>query len=550
MRILTQEEYKKKYGKNAKLARTSKQKPGFVERTKEAAGQGISKIKAGFEQAGTPRGPLQGFEAALKLGAGAVETAFSPLTAAVEPIIKPTLGRGVEKLANKISDIPAVQKFATSKAGEATSRAAEDVLNLSEISGAIVGSKTAIKTPISKVGSAIDRGIDKTLQPIKAATEKLQSTAGPMIQEARRIPSRIATNVAEKQAIQETINKLPTRVAREAAQDGLDIGDIKTIYSIAKEQKAPLKKLATVVKDFSEGKTKVNPIEVVGKPIVNRLKQLETARIKIGSKLGAVAKDLGTVTPKETFYSVYNRLKEVPGLQELQVNNKGILDFRNTVLATAETSSDRAAIQRIFTAALKKGSGEQKHLLRQELFEALGGKKRANLNLTATQEKAYEAIRRGLSDFLESKNPTYKKLSAEYRRVVTPIHEMRKIMRVVGQEYTDVMEMSAGLLARRLTSLAQSNPQIRAILNAMDKATKLPGKTRISVEALQDFYNILEKYYDIAPKTGFQAQVRQGVEKAAGGPLHYIGEQIKSFAGETPIVRQRALERILEEIFK
>jgi hypothetical protein len=83
----------------------------------------------------------------------------------------------------------------------------------------------------------------------------------------------------------------------------------------------------------------------------------------------------------------------------------------------------------------------------------------------------------------------------------------------------------------------------------MDKATAVAGKTRLSVETLQDFYNILEKYYDIAPKTGFQAQVRQGVEKASGiGDLAF--QTVKGFAGETPIVRQKALESILEEILK
>ena len=131
-----------------------------------------------------------------------------------------------------------------------------------------------------------------------------------------------------------------------------------------------------------------------------------------------------------------------------------------------------------------------------------------------------------------------------------PLQDMRGYMKkVVGAE-EDIQNMSAGLLARRITSAAKSNPEIKAVLNAMDKATKVPGKTRLSIETLQDFYNILEKYYDIAPKTGFQSQVKQGVEKAMGGPLGYIGEQVKSFAGETPIVRQRALEKILEEVLR
>ena len=219
-------------------------------------------------------------------------------------------------------------------------------------------------------------------------------------------------------------------------------------------------------------------------------------------------------------------------------------------MATELSKADRAAIEKIYQISIKSGTGKSKHLLRQELFEILGGKKRSLSNLTDTQEKAFQAVRKGLSDVLESKNASYKTLSNDYRKVMQPLQDIRGYMKkVVGAE-EDIQNMSAGLLARRITSAAKSNPEIRAVLNKMDIATKIPGKTRVSIESLQDFYNILEKYYDIAPKTGFQAQVRQGVERAVGGPVKFLGEQAKSYLGETPAVRQKALEKILEEILK
>src|SRR3990167_865580 len=508
MKTYTPEEYQKKYGTEAYvnlLKTSSPQKPNFAQRTSEAFNAGISKIK---KTGSDPRqNPISG---ALNLGAGIIESAFSPLTAATQPVIEPTVGRAINFVADKISDIPAVQKFATSKAGEFTSRRAEDVSNAALIAGTIGGSKT-LTGQVKKIPGAVTNVVDdlKTtgqMPSIEKATQTVKQTVSPFIEEAKRIPNRLKTNIAQKQAVQETINKLPSKVAREAAQDGLDIGDIKTLYSIAKNQKAPLKKLATVVKDFAEGKTKTNPIEVVGKPIVNRLKELEKARVNVGAKLGEVAENLGVVTKEELLPTVFQRLRKVPGLEGLGIDNNGLLNFRNTVLATAETVADRNAIQRIFNSATKWGQGKNKHLLRQELFESLGGKKRASLKLTATQEKAYEAIRQGLSDVLETKNVGYKNLSNQYRKIITPLKQMRKMMKVAG-EADDVLDMSAGLLARRLTSLAQSNPQIKAILNAMDNATKKAGKTRLSVESLQDFYNVLEKYYPgIVQKTGFQGQ--------------------------------------------
>ena len=62
-----------------------------------------------------------------------------------------------------------------------------------------------------------------------------------------------------------------------------------------------------------------------------------------------------------------------------------------------------------------------------------------------------------------------------------------------------------------------------------------------------DAYNILDKYYDIAGKTGFQGQVRAGFEGATG-ILDVIGKTAEGLIGETPAVRQKALERILDEV--
>lgn len=498
---------------------------------------------------------------AVALGRGGLRTVGAAAKAALTPIAEaPGIKQATEFVGEKLAGTNPMQKF--QEWSTRHPEAAKDIENTLDIAGLFGGGKAAkplaggTKTVAKKTVQVAKPIVEKAGQtvasvakPLEGVAKGVKDVAGIVAEEGKRIPARISTNVAEKKIAQEAIGQLPSRVAREAAQDGLDMADIKTIYKIPKEQKAPLKKLATVVKDFAEGKTKTNPIEVVGKPIVNRLKELEKAKGSVGKKLGQAAEGLGKVTREELDDTVFNELKRVPGLSGLKKTMLGELDFSGTTLATELSKPDRMAVRKIFSMATKPGTGKSKHLLRQELFEILGGKKRSLTALTDTQEKAFEAVRRGLSNVLETKNSSYKVLSNQFRQIIQPLQELRKVMRVSG-EADDVLDMSAGLLARRLTSFAQSNPKIKEILNAMDKATKVSGKTRLNVESLQDFYNILEKYYDIAPKTGFQAQVRQGVEKAAGGPLQYIGDQIKSFAGETPAVRQKALEKILEEVLK
>src|SRR3990167_5853379 len=557
MKTLTAKQFKELYGDDVYSGFGDEtKKPNYFQRV----GQGIKETFTGLgkdirtqaetiAEEGIQEDPSR-IKQAVAFGRGGLRTAGAVAKTALTPITEaPGIKQASEFVGEKLAGTAPIKKFA--EWSERHPEAAKDIMNTLDI-GALFGAKTAAK-PLIKGVKAVAKETGQVAERIGAkaagATKPIQQFAQPLYQEAKRIPERISTNVAQKQAVQQTIDKLPTKAARQAAQDGLDVVDVKKLYQLPKSQKGSFKKLATVVKDFAEGKTKTNPIEVVGKPIVNRLKELEKSRGTVGQKLGQAADKLGRVSSKELDDAVFKELKQVSGLNGLKKTRLGDLDFSNTTLATDLSQSDRVAIKKIFSIATKSGTGKSKHLIRQELFEILGGKKRALTNITDTQEKAFQAVRKGLSNVLESKNPTYKALSGEYRKIVQPLQQMRKVMRVSG-EADDILDMSAGLLARRLTSFAQSNPQIKAILSAMDKATKISGKTRLNVETLQDFYNILEKYYDIAPKTGFQAQVKAGVEKAVGGPIKYLGEQVGGLVGETPAVGQKALEKILEEILK
>jgi hypothetical protein len=415
------------------------------------------------------------------------------------------------------------------------------------------GSRKAAGTVVNK-GVDIAAGVVDDIAPkIEGVVEVagnvasgFKSVGGMLVDSASRIPSRIATNVVEKQATREAVQALPTKLAQNAANEGIDIADIQELSKIDKTFKEPAKKLLNIVQKFARGETKTNPIEVVGQPIVNRIKQLESARGKVGQKLGEVANKLGVVAQEELITPVFNKLKSVSGLNGLKLKNNA-LDFSDTVLASDLSKADRSSIQKIFDEAVKWGNGKRKHLLRQELFEVLGGKKRSLSNITDTQEKAFEAIRSGLSDVLESKNGLYKSLSNDYRKIVQPLGDIRKFMKNTAGATEDILDMQAGLLARRLTSNAASNPQIRGLLKALDSATSVKGKAQLSVEKLQDFYNILDRYYDIAGKTGFQGQVKAGVEKAGGIKDAVLGT-IKEFAGSTQATRTKALEELLTDL--
>lgn len=588
MQKLTPEEFEKKYG-TASLdffrkpeTRTNQ---GSLQERLATIGQGAadnisSAIKGEDEFEG--QSPIsRGFSATADafgvVPKAAVEFAPEPVRKVVSTIgekIGKLFKKGTDKLAStklfeEIGNLEA-QGF-INKENAPELYAIREALGVGSDAGEIAGTVLAAKgletgatktgTILKKAGDNIVDGIDDAQRAVAPVVDKItdfgsdaMGAAKGFVDRVKKVPDNVATNLAESAAKTEAIKALPLKTAQEAAESGIDIPDVETVLKVASKQNPKMSELSKTlyqgVKDFAAGKTKVDPIEIVGRPIVQRLKTLDAGREKVGQALGQVSEKLGKVTTKEIAPIVFKELKSVNGLGGLKVNNKGVLDFKDTVLSSSLTKADRMAIQKIFTESIKAGSGKSKHLFRQELFEILDGKKKnLSVNLTGTQEKAYQAVRTGLSNVLEGKNSRYKTLSNQYRKLIQPITELRKRMKAFDPNIDeDILDMKAGLLARRLTSAAQSNPDIRLLLRAMDKATEKAGKTTVSVEELQDLYNVFDRYYDITPKTGFQGQIKNAIN-GPSGIFDTVKKIATDFGGETAAVRQKALEKIFNELF-
>jgi len=522
---------------------------GYLSRVKEQVIGNVKEATQSELASGETMNPLA---AGVNIAKNVSNAVLSPVSQA----LKPAFDKTIAPVSNAIVKTEPVQRVIDiiSKHPDLAGVVADTLetgLNVAGIEGTASGLQSgvdAVKGAPETIANKITPELQKFGKNIAQKTEGIRGVGSLISESASRIPSRIATNLAEKQAVSDTIKSLPTKEAQDAAFEGISVPDVEAITKIPESQKAPFRKLVDVVKKFAKGETKTNPIEVIGKPFMSRIKYLDTLRTKVGQQLGDVANGLSKVSKTELLPEVFGKLKKVSGLAGLKIKN-GLLDFKDTVLSSQLTKADRTTIQKIFTDAIKDGTGKSKHLLRQELFEILGGKKRSLSNITDTQESAFQAIREGLSDVLEGKNGQYKKLSNQYRKIVEPLQGMRKLMKNVAGAGEDILDMSAGLLARRITSFAKSNPEIRNILRKLDAATKVKGKTLVNVEALQDFYNILDKYYDIAGKTGFQSQVTAGIEKASG-IKDLLLQKVREVAGTTEATRTKALESLLDSVLR
>lgn len=131
-----------------------------------AFSSGVDQVKQGYQQfADSGTSPLGMLEGAAKGGAGIVNAAYSPLAPFLSPI-----GAGVNAAADKISDIPAVQSFAQTGAGQAVARGAEDVGNVSSIA---MGELPFMAKPAAGASSAIQSADTFPAKPLSEFPDKV-----------------------------------------------------------------------------------------------------------------------------------------------------------------------------------------------------------------------------------------------------------------------------------------------------------------------------------------------------------------------------------------
>lgn len=445
----------------------------------------------------------------------------------------------------------------------------EAVFNIASMIPVVKGATGATKTTINAAKN--------TANATKEAVAGIADTGSKIIETGNKAVNRAATKItdtidnvkinrAENAKMNKVIEDLGTETRKSAARSGIELGDINTISGFNKNNIPAIKKMVQMADDVQNGKTGVDPLDVVGEPIRNKVINLSERADEIGKKLGETARNLKNVKNSELEKSVLERLKKTSGLRGLKVedvldelgkktfdaNGDPIrkLNFDETTLMSRANKAERDAIQTAFEEATRSGTGVSKHLYRQELFEILDGKKKSLSTLTDTQEKALDAIRGGLSDVLETKNAGYKDLSNQYRKIVQPLSELRKLAKNIDpNNSTDILDEAAGNLARRLTSNASSKVQIKKVLQQIDDATSAKGTTLQETQDLMDAYNVISKYYNIAGGTSLEGINMRTLMKSlkAGGVADKVLEIVDQYGGSTSAVKRQKLMDLLDE---
>lgn len=326
---------------------------------------------------------------------------------------------------------------------------------------------------------------------------------------------RRAPNISAQKAETAAYDALAPE-SQKAVRGGLLRRDVEAFTSANDKEKGILKDMVNAAEENTNNRGTTHPSDLVGKEMNRRISLLDQDRKTIGQALGEhvkglKTKDIGGI--EQVQQDVIKRLNEVPGLEGIKTKvgegGKLELDFSDTAMSGSQTEGARKELQAIFDDMNGK-TPYQLHRQRQELFEALGGKKAAQLQLTETQEQGMDAVREGIADSLERISPDYKALNAEYRNIITPLKEMRKFYKGTEGAAEDVLDAKAGLLARRLTSNVASAPELRRILDEIGTQLAKRGHdvSDVDLNKLQDFYNALNRYYDISKDTTFEGLIK------------------------------------------
>lgn len=143
--------------------------PEPVNQIYEAAKGGIGQMGQAFKESLAGRNPI---ETGAKLAAGGIQTLASPIAPLMTPV-----NEAVQQVADKISNIPEVQKFAQGKGGEIASRIAEFLGNLSTVAGATVGGEEAVAPKETMVPESVTPriGVPGGTPNVAGETEALQN---------------------------------------------------------------------------------------------------------------------------------------------------------------------------------------------------------------------------------------------------------------------------------------------------------------------------------------------------------------------------------------
>lgn len=441
-------------------------------------------------------------------------------------------------------------------------RAAEDLEALVNIASVLpVGAAgKAAGGAVARGASEVAEIVGKTAKSVGKTAAGAVETAGKVggvIREAglsaketlKQVPARAAANKEAMTLARESMEELPEKF-RVAVTNGVRPRDAAIVRELSPKEMTAARKMISAADDFSKNRAAPDPTGIVGEEVTKRVRDIDELAASEGKKLGDFASQLGSSKVSSVPRDVVRRIREVPGMENANIvpgkNGRYTLDLERTALGSSLSRGERTRIAAAFSDIYDK-DGLQLHRLRQNLFEILGGKKKAKVVLTGTEEKAMEAIRQGIADALEAGSVGYKEANRKVAEILSVRSAFNKLYSGLGNAPEDLLNARGAQLARRLTSNMKSAPEFENLFREAEKVLGKYGKKYdTSVQNLQDVMNAIERYFDVSKDTGFAGQVNLGTQDVGKGLTGMLLEKGKQAVGLTPEAARDAFKKMFE----
>jgi hypothetical protein len=235
--------------------------PGAVA---SAARASFSQGTAGYSEAVNAKNPVQLLEGSTAFLAGGINTAFSPMAPVFSPV-----NNAVNYAGDKIGNLPQVQTFANTTAGNVTSRVATDVSNLSTIAGTIAGGAKVEGPNLSRV-TEVSKPVTVLQKTEAVAPRRVPETvaAARAVMEPATQATRDSTAAVRATKGAETGNPVAPRAASVKLSEGTNWAREETLldhftrHGSAFGAKTPVEYASKASEFFQDSKTRELPTKI------------------------------------------------------------------------------------------------------------------------------------------------------------------------------------------------------------------------------------------------------------------------------------------------
>lgn len=448
----------------------------------------------------------------------------------------------------------------------------QDIILGTAIGGAVGAGTGAVSAAASKVLDATKKLRSKLPGVVdEAVTTPGGSTAAPVAEEAPGIMTGVKENLrakanrmkgARERSVINTQEKIKARqefeklepVEQSAIRKGLLPRDTQLIKTATPKQKELNKKILQAAEDYENlrGNAGTRPSSVIGKEFRDRVYALDESLRTANKDLDATVQELSgqnvNMATENTVNKVISRMAEKDGLQGIRLEPDGTLDFSRTTLSSDASATARKNVQQVFDDMVKRATDPEKlHLLRKELFEDLGGKKKGSVQLNKTEEEAVNGIRQGMADAISEVSPAYKDKNVAVAKLLDLEKRVTKFFGEPKGGLTDIFDAKSGSLLRRVTSEAPTGQDIASILSEAETMVKQYGhKFDTNLVQAQEFLNLLNRYYDIAPDTSLLGIMKTALPTSKAE----IFQRIVKLVGENTLPSDATAKQAIRELLE